>query len=72
MPLKSIRHTLKVARHMGLKVADLMKWIGNKLTAVDLIQLFVSSLLAFHYRNCFSKVANIRYGCWVENGSERR
>jgi len=63
---------LEACHTYEMKVAD-GSWIGNKLTAVDLIQLFVSkSFWHSHYKKLFSKVANYPdMVAWLENGSDR-
>jgi hypothetical protein len=49
-------------------------WTGNKLIAVDLIQLFVSkSFWHSHYRKFFPKVSNHPFLLeWLENSSQDR
>jgi hypothetical protein len=49
-------------------------WDGKKLTAVDLIELFVSkSYFHSHYRKHFSKVSNYPLMLeWLENGPDDR
>jgi len=63
---------LQACRTYETKVAD-GSWIGNKLTAVDLIQLFVSrSFWHSHYRKLFPKVSNYPdMLAWLENSSDR-
>lgn len=63
---------LEACHTYEMKVAD-GSWTGNKLTAVDLIQLFVSkSFWHSHYKKFFSKVANYPdMVAWLENGSDR-
>ena len=61
---------LEACKTYGKMIAD-KSWVGEKLTGVDLIQLFVSkSYFHSHYRKFFSKVSNYPdLADWLEGSS---